>query len=197
MQANVYACINLIGEGLVQRAGRPLPRVFVTGPFSRPVDTVVPGVLASASVVMQPWLLGPLLGIDAAEAVDQIVSLELEQITHHALDALARHPGDEAARTVVWQALERFLGSTPPAGPRLSLDALRSGGVESAAAACGCSARQYRRRFQQAMGLAPAAWLRITRWERAVLQFARLQSHGSLAEVSVASGYADQAHMTR
>ncbi|WP_167784603.1 helix-turn-helix transcriptional regulator [Ramlibacter rhizophilus] len=197
IQANSYACINVISEGDVEWAGRPLPRVFVAGPFSRSVETVAPGALLSASLVMQPWLLWPLLRVNAESVADGVVPVTLEPRVHQALDAVARTPADHAARTELWTALGQALGAPPPTAPALALDALRSHGLEAAAAACGFSSRQYRRRFQQILGLAPARWLRITRWERAVSQFASTHPHGSLADVSINSGYADQAHMTR
>ncbi|HVE54928.1 MAG TPA: helix-turn-helix domain-containing protein [Ramlibacter sp.] len=197
VQANAFACINVVREGEVRRSGRPLPRVFVTGPFSRPVVTTASGPLASASLVMQPWLLDPLLGLDARSLSDQIVSLAIRPALHEALLRLAGHPADDASGAALWTAVAQFLGAVPPVEPPLAFEMLRADGVEAAAAACACSARQYRRRFRQAMGLAPAAWLRITRWERAVSRLASVASHDSLADVSVAAGYADQAHMTR
>src|SRR6187549_902477 len=66
VQANAYGCLNLICEGSVRVPGRgPLPTLFLTGPFSAPLETEVTGSLRSASVVIQPWILPHLTGLPA------------------------------------------------------------------------------------------------------------------------------------
>jgi AraC-like DNA-binding protein len=68
--------------------------------------------------------------------------------------------------------------------------------VAAAAAASGCSTRQYLRRFRHATGLTPATWLRIRRWETALRAMASAP-HDSMARLSLHQGYADQAHLAR
>ena len=69
--------------------------------------------------------------------------------------------------------------------------------MQAAALRLGCSERHYRRQFARHMGLGPAAWLRIRRWEDAVQDLADGASALPLAELSAHAGYADQAHMSR
>lgn len=57
------------------------------------------------------------------------------------------------------------------------------------------SERQFRRRFVAATGLAPKEFARAQRLRAAILKM--VQGEDSLANVAMASGYADQAHMTR
>ena len=55
------------------------------------------------------------------------------------------------------------------------------------------SKRQYRRRFEAAVGLSPKLFHRIQRFQRSLQQMGKLP----LAEVAVACGYYDQAHLIR
>jgi AraC-like DNA-binding protein len=96
----------------------------------------------------------------------------------------------------LWSALEAHGCKVQQAQPRLALDTLLGAGVAAAAAALGCSTRQYLRRFRHAMGLSPATWLRIRRWETALRAMAGAP-HDSMAQLSLQQGFADQAHLAR
>jgi AraC-like DNA-binding protein len=67
--------------------------------------------------------------------------------------------------------------------------------VAELALTLGVSERQLRRRFVDAVGYAPKTFQRVTRLRRFVAGAARAKR--SLAELAVASGYADQSHLTR
>ena len=88
-------------------------------------------------------------------------------------------------------------GSTVPLASvrqRLADDLLNPPALAELAALAGCSRYQLLRRFQQAHGLPPHAWLLQQRLERA----RRLISAGlGLAQAAADSGFADQSHLTR
>jgi AraC-like DNA-binding protein len=196
VHANAWACVNVVVRGAVQCDGHTLPARFLSGPFSRPFQSVVPREVASLSIVLAPWVLQPLFGIAAGAMGDRLV--DADALRTPALDLLCRK-AEDACRTgalePLWTVLARQAAAAGAGEPALAFDVLREQGVEAAALACGWSARHYRRRFQACMGLAPASWLRITRWEASVLALAQLPA--PLAELSAHGGYADQAHLAR
>lgn len=200
VQANPYACLNIVGEGAVAVPGRgALPKLFLTGPFTAPVPTEVAGALRSVSIVMQPWLLRPVFDRDAAQMVDRIV--ELDEVPFAGMqalrDAAAVLSQDPSNSDGLWYALENLLVSHGPiTEPRLALDRLRAEGVAAAAHAGGIGERQYRRQFVRHMGLRPSRWVRISRLEM-VLQGLGAAASVALGELALDAGYADQAHMSR
>lgn len=68
--------------------------------------------------------------------------------------------------------------------------------VASAAAACGVSTRHAARLFHRHLGLPPRTMLSITRFQRA-LEAMTATPDGTTAEIAVACGYFDQAHLVR
>ena len=77
---------------------------------------------------------------------------------------------------------------------RLAADLLATPSLAQLAQGAGLSRYQVLRRFQQVYGLPPHAWLQQQRAERAR---ALIRAGASLAQAAVASGFADQPHMTR
>ena len=62
----------------------------------------------------------------------------------------------------------------------------------------GISERQLQRRFRDAVGYGPKTLQRILRFQRALAEIRRgCEQSGGLARVAAATGYADQAHLTR
>lgn len=193
VQANPFACLNVITQGAVSAAGEALPRAFITGPLTQPWDTTAQPPLASCSIVLQPWTVRA-FGLAPTDLADTLAPLDadlppaLPDVLHAAQEAA--HSGDVPS---LWLALGRvFALLTEPA---LALDALRQEGVMSAARACGLGERQYRRRFEAATGLRPSAWLRLDRFSRVLAGLAHAPS--PLADQALAAGYADQAHLGR
>ncbi|EOD64413.1 helix-turn-helix domain-containing protein [Amycolatopsis vancoresmycina] len=66
--------------------------------------------------------------------------------------------------------------------------------AEDPAAPVAVSERRLRRRFVQAVGYGPATYLRVSRFQRAVALAPRVSG---LAALAAATGYADQAHLSR
>jgi AraC-like DNA-binding protein len=196
VHANAWACLNVVVSGQVHCADGALPAAFLTGPFSAPFDTEVRGELLSLSIVLQPWALGPLFGVTAAQLADRLLPTEsIASRRLHTLCDVAREAcagGNQPA--ALWDGLAQAAADADAAAPDIALERLREAGVEAAANALGVSARHYRRLFRHHMGLAPASWLRITRWEQSLSDLA---AAGSLADLSARHGFADQAHLSR
>lgn len=203
VQANPYACLNLIIEGTVEAAAwGVLPNAFLCGPFTAPVATLVPGPLRSVSIVMQPWLLRGLLKLDPGQMVDRI--LDLGALAVEGMPGLSAAAAELAGDLTggagpLWSALDALLGPCDLAAePRLALQLLGSDGVRPAAQACGLGERQYRRHFIQHMGLRPSTWVRLSRLETVMHRMSAPDGRPpNLSELALEAGYADQAHMSR
>ena len=123
---------------------------------------------------------------------------------HEAAEALAC----EEALTTVMRGLVRHAGTPrrPEAheaaglGPlarvreRLADDLLHAPTLAELAALAGCSRFQLLRRFQQAHGLPPHAWLLQQRLERARQL---IRTGQGLAQAAAEAGFSDQSHLTR
>lgn len=197
VHANSFGCVNLLTRGEVRCAEGALPAAFVNGPFSAPLETIARGPLISLSLVVQPWAFEPLFDMPAAALTNRLCAASgLAAPSLRAIcDAGAALCEGRLDASGYWSALAPLAAGLRP--PDLQVRVLREAGVEAAARAAGCSARQYRRRFARHMGLAPALWLRITRWEAALLALGHGGAAAGLAGLSAERGYADQAHLTR
>lgn len=198
--ANVYACLNVVSAGAIRVPGAgplPLPPMFLAGPFTVPMRTLASTPLRSLSLVIQPWLLEPWFGHAASALVDSIASAASAPVLAGETVELLQAGVDEPR--LVQRALALMADALPAAPPVGVIDMqhalLRRGTVSGAAAAFGWSERHFARHFRCHHGLSPRTWLRVKRFERALL---RLTGAGTpLAHVAADAGYADQAHMTR
>jgi AraC-like DNA-binding protein len=197
IQASTWASLNVVVEGEVHGPAGVLPRQFLTAPLRVPFETWTPGPLLSISLVLQPWALAPLVGKDAGAVGPMPLALPPSPgPLLGAICAAMRDACDGADPSRLWEVMQAQGREVLDARPSLALDALMAAGVGAAAAARGCSTRQYLRQFRQAMGMAPASWLRIRRWETA-LRAMTTAGHESIAQLSLHQGFADQAHLSR
>ena len=188
--ANVYGCLNLVGAGTVRLDdGCALPPCFVTGPMNRPLGTWAQGPLHSASVVIDPWLLGAWCGLAPDALTDRWAPPGNEQLLRLRAQA-ARSP------QALQQALQACAEQLPTPAPPVEVNALRQAdSVGAAARELGVGERQFERRFRRVCGLSPRRWLALRAYETALL---RVAAPGpALAAVALDSGFADQAHMNR
>jgi len=115
-------------------------------------------------------------------------SLRLEELVATACTLLMSRHGSRRVEVDVAPA------SVRRARERLGDDLTNPPSLAELAALTGLSRYQILRRFRRAYGLAPHAWLRNARVERA----RQLIQHGlPLIAAANASGFADQSHMTR
>jgi len=85
-------------------------------------------------------------------------------------------------------------GDVAPVRERLADDLVATPSLSELAAIVGLSRYQLLRRFERVYGMAPFAWQRQVRAERAR---ALIGTGSSLARVALDCGFADQSHMTR
>jgi len=184
------ACADLIWE-----AGRG---AFVAGPDTGPV--VVPSSPGSVLVGARflPGAGGPALRVPLDELCDARVDA----------DSLSRDLGERLPGTLAPRAaLLRIAGTAarlalagPPdqavraAATRLADPRAR---VESLAGELGLSERQLRRRCHAAAGYGPKTLQRVLRFGRFLREVDAAGADADLVRIAAATGYADQAHLTR
>ncbi|MBU8900096.1 helix-turn-helix domain-containing protein [Corallococcus sp. M34] len=116
-------------------------------------------------------------------------------------ERLLEAPGDEARMARMEELLLRRLPSMQPdAALSHAVERIRASRgrvtVESLEATLGVGARQLERRFQTAVGLAPKVLCRIARMQHAVEWLKRTPTLPG-AQLALAAGYFDQAHLVR
>ncbi|GGL32457.1 helix-turn-helix transcriptional regulator [Planomonospora parontospora] len=178
----------------------------VAGPDTGPMPVAMSPGDRYTGVRFRPGAVGEALGVPVEALRDLRVPLTdlgglpgLDAEAVSAAIAAAGTTGDGGVRDVlgtVQEALAVRLRATPgpdPAAPAVA-EALRAGrSVGEVARELGLSERQLHRRCVRAFGYGPKTLQRVVRFQRAV----RLARRGAgLAEVALASGYADQSHMS-
>jgi AraC-like DNA-binding protein len=191
------ACSDLIWE-----QGRG---VYVAGPDTGPVGTVMTGGTVIFGVRFRPSAGGPALGIPLSELRDQRV--DLADLGRRAAGQL---PGTLDPDTAAARALDLAACLVSDAEPdpavtwAAALLADPRARTEDVAAEIGLSLRQLRRRCHAAVGYGPKTLQRVLRFRRFVsrIDAAAQMSRGrpdaqNLAALAAQAGYADQAHLTR
>lgn len=154
-------------------------------------------------LVIAPEFAAQVIGVAAEELTDTSaeVPARLESRLSPLLDTLAGMPIDEAM--VCWaRALHRELGGPTVARrpEQYAAGLIRSSGgrirIHRLAAELSISDRQFRRRFQQHLGLSPKCYSRLIRLTRAIESSDR---HCDPDWVGLAAewNYSDQAHLIR
>jgi AraC-like DNA-binding protein len=145
-----------------------------------------------------------MLGLAAHRLVDLHVLLaSLDSRPARALGAGLAGAADagQAVRAMA-DGISRLAGATVAIDPLVpnavrGLDRPRAR-VGALAQGLGISERQLQRRFRDAVGYGPRTLQRILRFKRALAELRRgREQSGGLAQVAAATGYADQAHLTR
>lgn len=194
-----------LGDPMRERgsAGERLqPRFLLIGQMSRALAIVPTGRIAMVGARFAPGAMRNCLPIAQGELEGRIVGLDSvwSQWTRRTADAVAAAPRADARLQALERALEDLIpdrgvqpataidhavASIEASGGRASLDRL--------AMEAGFSRRQLERRFRDDVGLSPALFARIVKFQRA---FHALGT-ASGAQIAARCGYADQAHMVR
>jgi AraC-like DNA-binding protein len=195
------ACVDLVWDGA---------RLNVAGPDTGPVTVEMRAGTQIVGLRFVPGAAGSLLGVPASAVRDARVPLrelwgdsarELEERLHAARDA-------ETARLQLQAAVQKRMRSSAALDPVASAVARalrpelredielvgRVPRVAQLSAALGVSDRQLLRRCDAAFGYGPKMLARILRFQ-AFVQALRTSSHLGLAELAIALGYTDQAHL--
>ncbi len=175
---------------------------FVAGVHDRAATVEHDGEAYGLEVYFTPLGARRFLGVPGAELTNLVVELE------DVLGARARELAARLAEAPDWPtrfalmdaAIARRIAATAPVSPDVEWTWRRlrasdgAASVHELAAELGCSRRHLTRRFHAEVGLAPKAFARVLRFDRA----ARLLRAGeSCAEVAYTCGYYDQPHFNR
>jgi AraC-like DNA-binding protein len=185
-------------------AGGSRFRSFASGLYDGPAFAAHDGRATSIQVDLTPWGVRALLGVPAGDLTNRVVALDevLGAQGRRLIERLHDAATWEARFAVVQDALVARAVEAPAPRP----DVLRawrrlretSGAlpVEELARELRCSRRHLARRFAEDVGLAPKAFARVLRFSRAAALL-RDPEGPPLASIAAATGYADQAHLTR
>lgn len=149
--------------------------------------------------------LSPLLGVRAAELTDRLAEpvevLADPSIVEEVGERLAHAPPGDRMRLAAAAAADWLAAAPPPDRTVLRAAELlrerRGRGVGESARSLGLSLRTLERRYRRHVGLTPGLAARIERFREALAAVASPPMPGGLSGVAYATGYADQAHLTR
>jgi AraC-like DNA-binding protein len=181
--------------------------LHVAGPDTGPVlAPLAPGSLV-VGIRFRPGLAPTMLGLPAAELIDDRVDLDLiwGRATERLAERLSDAAGPDAAMRVLERELVERLPAAAPVDPLAEavVAELRAGPatpvVAKLAAALGTSERQLHRHCLRAFGDGPKTLDRVLRFQRflAMARSPAARGHSGLAQLAADAGYADQAHLTR
>jgi AraC-like DNA-binding protein len=189
--------VNVVPDACLDIVWRSDGQLGVAGPDTGPVAVVGPDGVGYAGVRFRPGAAPPLLGLPASELRDRRVDLaDLwgAAAARRLSERIADRP-DAAAELLEEALLERLAPAAPidPLAPAL-LRRLGEGApsLPALAGELGLSERQLRRRCEAAFGYGPKTLDRVLRFRRFL---ALSRGGGGLADLALAAGYADQAHL--
>jgi AraC-like DNA-binding protein len=175
------------------------PASLLVGQMIEPVVLAPDGPAGVAAIRLRPAASRTVLGFSLQEVSGRFVDLELIFPSVRWLLERLSEASSDGARV---QALEEWLTGMACRPPRRHIEGavatiLQSGGrasIDSLVATANTSLRQLERQFRDDVGLTPKTFSRIVRLQGALR---RVRQGRSLTEVALASGFYDQAHMTR
>jgi AraC-like DNA-binding protein len=192
------ACVDLIWQRGVG--------VFLAGPDTGPVLMPLPPGSVLAGVRLRPGAGGPALGRPLTGLIDQRpMPADLRTELGRDIGArLAAEAHGELSPDVALRRLVRLTGelvASAPPDPLIMLAAQRlarpDAQVRDVAAELAISERQLNRRCSAAIGYGPALLRRVLRFRQFVSRVDAAPGAADLAGLAAATGYADQAHLTR
>ena len=176
----------------------------VVGPMTRPVLATTDAGAKLVGLRFRPEVASRVLGVPAHELTDRDIPLD-DLWNRGAIDRASDRIRDErtaAGRAAIAQSL--IASRCDATRPRDSvvqyavslLTAAHCKRIDELARHLGISERQLHRRFVASVGYSPKTFQRIVRFQK-LLALAEADTRAPLGDVSLAAGYADQAHMTR
>ena len=181
--------------------GQPLGGSVIGGVRSRFYVREWPAPSSSVGAVLRPGAAALLFGASAGELAESHTPLEslwdgeANEIRERLLEACTAERRMAILEAALAARLPRVRAMHPAIAAIIEeMPSLRT--VESAVAASGLSHRHFIASFRHAVGLAPKAYLRVLRFQRA-LQALRVGENSSLALLAAEAGYSDQAHFSR
>ncbi len=178
------------------------PRSFLVGQMTGPILISPTGPVQLLGIRFHPGGTLPFLRLPLHEITDQVVDLGglSSKLERELLSATSQSPSLTDKVTAVEAFLTNQLLNTKDNSWLMMLAArvVDSGGllsVDQLATDAGISSRQLERRFLREVGLGPKLLGRIIRFQQVFR--AVEQCNSAWAEVAIACGYYDQAHLIR
>lgn len=177
------------------------PHAEVIGPSAAPALVRLGGAMEGFSLTLQPGAAMALLGVPAGELSDRVVPLEC--LWGRAGTDLAEQVAARCGDTPRAAALQRALAmrgasrGVPPAVPAAARLIGAAGGLaplREVASAVGLGERRLQQLFQAHLGLSPRSVGRLARLQ-ALLRALRHERRPAWADLAVARGFYDQAHL--
>jgi AraC-like DNA-binding protein len=153
-------------------------------------------------VRFEPGVSGPLLGLDIPKIRGMVTPLDrlLPDLAAQLNGSLGEVRSPEEAAGVFEDVVHGLKSAEPDAAivraARSLVESCGSTPIAKLAAEAYLSERQFRRRFQTAIGLLPKEFARVRRARAAVVQMLS-EPDARLTAVAAGFGYADQSHLTR
>jgi AraC-like DNA-binding protein len=200
--ADVEGHHDLVPDGSVEVLWIADRGLWICGPDRSGWSFTMPAGTAATGLRFRPGAGGRLLRLAAMELVDLRVRLGdamADGMESQLDDQLSSASGGAARRRLLERFARERLHDTAAEAPMVVAAALLGraphpfGGLDRVADGFGMSARQFRRRFTDAVGYGPAFFTRIARLQR-FLRLAAVRRSG-LAELAATAGYTDQSHL--
>jgi AraC-like DNA-binding protein len=174
----------------------------IVGPQTGPMEETLAAETTVVGIRFRPGAAPAVLGMPASELVD--LTVESEELLGRGAVALGEQvAASDAAATTLERAVAAWLTDGGELDP-IAVEAVsrlqpwRGNGIASLPAALYVSERQFRRRFEAAVGFSAKALHRMLRFQRFLaLTHAHGLPRGELARLAAEAGYADQSHLTR
>jgi AraC-like DNA-binding protein len=189
-------CIDIVWTG---------ERLGVAGPDTEPIFESFPPGTVIVGVRFRPGAAPPWLGLPASEFVNGRVALEefwrgdARRLSDRLQETRDPHRAAELMLSALVSRSRRPSLIDPAARAVADILARDDGGrvrIPQLTAVLGLSERTLRRRCESAFGYGPKTLERILRFQQ-FLGLLRRSTAPHLAQLAAASGFADQAHLTR
>ncbi len=177
---------------------------FIAGPKDGFIDMRMEGTMGLFGVYLYPYVIPSIFNIPSAELVNHAeeISNLLGREGKEFEEKVITAPGSQQRMQLISDFITGKLAknSSPEMGIVHSVSTIiQTGGsvpVDTISKQCFLSHRQFERKFQSAVGLAPKLFSRINRFS-ALLSLYRNKTPKNLAELSYVAGYSDQSHFIR
>ena len=178
-----------------------VPTLFLYGPGVEPsVMNYRQGASTTVQVILKPYALQTLLGIDAAALKGMV---DLHEFTAEDLNNQLLEARNGPARVRILTDFLLFRLKQAKGHDRLIEEGLRlihakAGAitVRSLLEYLNISERQFERRFSQTVGVSPQAYIRVKRFNEAV-RLIKARRYKRLTDIAYALNYHDQSHLIR
>ena len=177
---------------------------IVVGPWTEPFTARFPQGTTVIGARFHPGRATCVLGLPASPLLNR--SVPLRDLWNAAAHAQFARVGDEPTLSARLAALQAALNSRlveeTPSDAEVNaaiywIACHPNGRIEQLSRWLGISHRQLQRRFSAAVGYGPKTFQSILRFQRLLHLASSAHGQQSLAHLAAATGYADQAHMTR